>query len=154
MPAYSPLLSLLHAVSVGRFSFSLAHRNTASCSGLGQFFAFSSYSSTYMHCTHIFCLFGAHTPPCPLDTLATIIFPIRYLFHDTWNLVDLLTIVMVSLAFIFRLLGMPKNGGEVTPAGHFFAAQFFLALAAPLLFARLMRLSQIDDTLGPMTQVI
>lgn len=77
----------------------------------------------------------------------------RYLFHDTWNLVDTSTIVTVSLAFLFRVLGMPSYGGATTPAEYFFAAQFFLALSAPLLFARLLRLSQIDDTLGPMTQV-
>lgn len=63
------------------------------------------------------------------------------------------TIATVSLAFLFRLLGMPENGGAATPAEYFFGAQFFLALSAPLLFARLLRLSQIDDTLGPMTQV-
>lgn len=66
---------------------------------------------------------------------------------------DTFTIVMVSLAFVFRLLGMPTNGGAAAPAEYFFLAQFFLALSAPLLFARLLRLSQIDDTLGPMTQV-
>lgn len=60
---------------------------------------------------------------------------------------DTFTIVTVVLAFVFRLLG--KFAGEE----HFFAAQFFLAVSAPLLFARLLRLSQIDDTLGPMTQV-
>lgn len=34
-----------------------------------------------------------------------------------------------------------------------FYAQFFYALSAPLLFSRLLVLSQIDATLGPMTQV-
>lgn len=67
---------------------------------------------------------------------------------------DTFTIATVSLAFLFRVLGMPEYGGAVTPAEYFFAAQFFLALTAPLLFARLLRLSQIDDTLGPMTQVM
>eukprot|EP00903_Cladosiphon_okamuranus_P021649 g19903.t1 len=78
----------------------------------------------------------------------------RYLFHDTWNLVDTFTIVTVFLAFLFRVLAMPEYGGAKTPAEFFFAAQFFLAVSAPLLFARLLRLSQIDDTLGPMTQII
>ena len=36
---------------------------------------------------------------------------------------------------------------------NFFAAQLFLAMSAPLLFSRVLFLSQIDDTLGPMTQV-
>eukprot|EP00903_Cladosiphon_okamuranus_P011821 g11108.t2 len=72
----------------------------------------------------------------------------RYFFYDTWNLVDIFTIVTVFLSFVFRLLGM--SAGEE----HFFAAQFFLAVSAPLLFARLLLLTQIDDTLGPMTQII
>lgn len=35
----------------------------------------------------------------------------------------------------------------------FFFARFFLASIAPMLFARLLFLSQIDPVLGPMTQV-
>eukprot|EP00752_Nemacystus_decipiens_P006636 g5966.t1 len=70
----------------------------------------------------------------------------RYFFYDTWNLIDMLTIVTVFLGFVFRLMG------KFAREEHFFAAQFFLAVSAPLLFARLLRLTQIDDTLGPMTQ--
>ncbi|CAM9548053.1 unnamed protein product, partial [Ectocarpus fasciculatus] len=78
----------------------------------------------------------------------------RYLFYDTWNLLDTLTLSTVFLAFIFRLLGMREFGGPADPGDYFFVAQFFLAVSAPLLFARLLRLSQIDNTLGPMIQII
>lgn len=52
----------------------------------------------------------------------------RYLFYDTWNLLDTLTLSTVSLAFLFRLLGTREFGGPVNPGDYFFAAQFFLAL--------------------------
>ncbi|CAB1096081.1 unnamed protein product [Ectocarpus sp. CCAP 1310/34] len=78
----------------------------------------------------------------------------RYLFYDTWNLLDTLTLSTVFLAFIFRLLGIREFGGPADPGDYFFVAQFFLAASAPLLFARLLRLSQIDSTLGPMIQII
>ncbi|CAM9621106.1 unnamed protein product [Ectocarpus sp. 13 AM-2016] len=78
----------------------------------------------------------------------------RYLFYDTWNLLDTLTLSTVPLAFFFRLLGTREFGGPATPGDYFFAAQFFLAFSAPLLFARLLRLSQVDGTLGPMIQII
>ena len=35
----------------------------------------------------------------------------------------------------------------------FFIARFSLAAIAPLLFARVLSLAQVDNTLGPMTQV-
>lgn len=41
------------------------------------------------------------------------------------------------------------NGDE----RHLFLAQFFLAASAPLLFSRVLFLSQIGSALGPMTQV-
>lgn len=86
----------------------------------------------------------------------------RYLFYDTWNILDTLTIVVVAVAFLFRIMALDDGwsakdeelvGTGVSPHDNFFMAQFFLALSAPLLFARVLFLSQIDDTLGPMTQV-
>ncbi|CAN0416276.1 unnamed protein product [Ascophyllum nodosum] len=76
----------------------------------------------------------------------------RYILHDTWNLLDVLSIVFVLVAFIFRLRGLTRFGGPSKPGDDFFMAQFFLACSAPLLFARLLLLSQIDGTLGPMMQ--
>lgn len=76
----------------------------------------------------------------------------RYILHDTWNLLDVLSITFVTVAFIFRLKGLPKFGGQREPGDDFFLSQFFLAWSAPLLFARLLLLSQIDGTLGPMIQ--
>lgn len=52
----------------------------------------------------------------------------RYLFYDTWNLLDTLTLSTVFLAFVFRLLGMREFGGPVDPGDYFFVAQFFLAV--------------------------
>ncbi|CAM9784847.1 unnamed protein product, partial [Scytosiphon promiscuus] len=78
----------------------------------------------------------------------------RYVGNDTWNVLDALTVVCVLVAFIARLLAMPRFGGPSEPAGSFFLAQFFLAASAPLFFARLLLLPQIDGTLGPMTQII
>lgn len=46
---------------------------------------------------------------------------------------------------------------EITPIderGAFFTAQVLLAVAAIPFFARILSLSQIDSTLGPMTQII
>eukprot|EP00903_Cladosiphon_okamuranus_P014653 g13587.t1 len=71
----------------------------------------------------------------------------RYVFFDTWNFLDTSTIVCILVAFIFRMLALNDDF-------FLFHAQFFLALSAPLLFWRLLVLSQIDSTLGPMTQVI
>lgn len=87
----------------------------------------------------------------------------RYLFYDTWNILDTVTIIIVAIAFICRLmavrqgedwsLGSDGTGEGSEDAPWFFAAQVLLAMAAPFLFARLLFLSQIDDTLGPMAQV-
>lgn len=92
----------------------------------------------------------------------------RYLFQDTWNILDTLTIGTIAMAFVARILGLGGNwsadeGGMTNDddldastefsRGAFFASQFFLAAVAPMLFARLLFLSQIDSTLGPMTQV-
>ncbi|CAN0376362.1 unnamed protein product, partial [Ascophyllum nodosum] len=78
----------------------------------------------------------------------------RYILHDTWNLLDVLSIAFVLVAFIFRLRGLTRFGGPSKPGDDFFIAQFFLASSAPLLFARLLLLSQIDGTLGPMIQIL
>lgn len=72
--------------------------------------------------------------------------------HDTWNLLDISSIIFVVVAFIFRLRGLTRFGGPEEPGDDFFFAQFFLAWSAPLLFSRLLLLSQIDGTLGPMIQ--
>lgn len=63
-----------------------------------------------------------------------------------------MTVVCVFVAFVARLLAMPRFGGPPDPAGSFFVAQFFLAISAPFIFARLLLVPQIDGTLGPMTQ--
>ncbi|CBN74318.1 Ankyrin Repeat Transient Receptor Potential Channel [Ectocarpus siliculosus] len=71
----------------------------------------------------------------------------RYVFYDTWNFLDTSTIGCILVAFIFRMIALDDKF-------FLFHAQFFYALSAPLLFSRLLVLSQIDATLGPMTQVI
>ena len=71
---------------------------------------------------------------------------LRYVFYDTWNFLDTTTICCILVAFIFRMAALEKEP-------LLFHAQFFYALSAPLLFSRLLVLSQIDATLGPMTQV-
>ena len=72
----------------------------------------------------------------------------RYVFYDTWNFLDTSTICCILVAFIFRMIALDQNDEF-----FLFHAQFFYALSAPLLFSRLLVLSQIDATLGPMTQV-
>ncbi|CAM9923666.1 unnamed protein product, partial [Scytosiphon promiscuus] len=72
----------------------------------------------------------------------------RYVFFDTWNFLDTLTIMCILLAFVFRMITRFHDEMDI------FHAQFFYALSAPLLFSRLLVLSQIDATLGPTTQVI
>ncbi len=64
-----------------------------------------------------------------------------------------MTVTTVLVAFVFRLMGMSNFEGSTTPDDSFFLAQFFFASSAPLLFARLLLLLQIDATLGPMTHV-
>eukprot|EP00903_Cladosiphon_okamuranus_P014652 g13586.t1 len=71
----------------------------------------------------------------------------RYVFYDTWNFLDTSTICCILVAFIFRMVAL-------TNKDQLFYAQLFFAMSAPLLFSRLLVLSQIDATLGPMTQVI
>lgn len=98
--------------------------------------------------------------------------PDRYLFQDAWNILDTSTIFLVALAFCFRVAALseerdhqePKafvadgNNVDIPEMIHLnpsaFKAQVFLASTAPLLFARILSLSQIDSTLGPMTQII
>ena len=63
---------------------------------------------------------------------------------------------------MFRILALGEGWSAVderTSAqgadsqNFFFISQLCLSISAPLLFSRLLFLSQIDDTLGPMTQV-
>lgn len=96
----------------------------------------------------------------------------RYLLHDTWNILDTMTIIAILAALVSRLWGYfgestPSNDEEsfteftIAHISHsyspsekaFFFSRFFLASIAPMLFARLLFLSQIDPVLGPMTQV-
>ncbi|CAM9397930.1 unnamed protein product [Ectocarpus fasciculatus] len=70
-----------------------------------------------------------------------------YVFYDTWNFLDTSTIGCLLVTFVFRMIALDDDF-------FFFHAQFFYASSAPLLFWRLLVLSQIDSTLGPMTQVI
>lgn len=69
-------------------------------------------------------------------------------FYDRWNFLDVSTVAFIFTAFVFRM--MELNSGENQ---HLFLAQFFLAASAPLLFSRVLFLSQIGSALGPMTQV-
>lgn len=80
-----------------------------------------------------------------------------------------MTIIVIAVAFVARIVGLGGHWSVNDDAGvqdqedtdestalsrdAFFLARFFLAAIAPLLFSRLLFLSQIDDTLGPMTQV-
>ncbi|CAB1107646.1 unnamed protein product [Ectocarpus sp. CCAP 1310/34] len=68
-------------------------------------------------------------------------------FYDTWKFLDTPTIGCILVAFIFRVTTLDDKF-------FLFHARFFYALSAPRLFSRLLVLSQIDATLGPMTQVI
>lgn len=85
----------------------------------------------------------------------------RYLFNDTWNFFDTSTIVCSLVAFVFRIIALHKTyeheRGDSVPIedqSAFFVAKVVLAASTPLLFARVLSLSQIDGTLGPMTQII
>ncbi len=71
----------------------------------------------------------------------------RY-FLDKWNVLDVITVGFVLVAFAFRMVELATGEG-----GHLFVAQFFLASTAPLLSSRVLFLSQIGRALGPMTQV-
>lgn len=91
---------------------------------------------------------------------------VRYLFHDTWNILDVMTVAVIHVAFVSRMLGL---GGHWPPARDelpgdadystemsrqaFSLSKYALAAVAPMLLARLLFLSQIDPTLGPMVQV-
>lgn len=95
----------------------------------------------------------------------------RYLFKDAWNILDTSTIILATAAFMFRIIAIYEdpevqalNGSSNTDNTSIsetiqmrtsaFVAQVLLASTAPLLFARILSLSQIDSTLGPMTQII
>lgn len=74
---------------------------------------------------------------------------------NAWNVLDTLTILCVMVAFVSRIIGVVyyTEDTKETDIRAFYVAQLFLAISAPLLFARVLSLSQIDDTLGPMTHV-
>ncbi|CAM9260310.1 unnamed protein product, partial [Hapterophycus canaliculatus] len=63
---------------------------------------------------------------------------VAYLFEDAWNILDASTILLVASAFVLRV----------------FDLHLLLAGSAIPLFSRVLSLSQIDGTLGPMTQII
>lgn len=87
-------------------------------------------------------------------------------------MLDSSTILCVAGAFVFRMIALRGVGGANqkddnnpisdnamgTPPrevqGPFLWAQVLLAVSAIPLFARILSLSQIDHTLGPMTQII
>lgn len=79
------------------------------------------------------------------------------MYYDTWNALDTVTISCVLVSFVFRMMGRNEerwNANMDDGEGHwFFVAQVLLAVSGPLLFARALLLSQVDDALGPMTQV-
>ncbi|CAM9807163.1 unnamed protein product [Ectocarpus sp. 6 AP-2014] len=72
---------------------------------------------------------------------------VGYVFYDTWNFLDTSTIGCLFVTFVFRMIALDDDF-------FLFHAQFFYAASAPLLFSRLLVLSQIDATLGPMTQQV
>lgn len=95
----------------------------------------------------------------PKDSNKNPRFPVlcRYVYYDTWNVLDALTIIFVMIAFVFRVAGRYDPWGidnAITGGRSFFIAQLLLAISGPLLFARALLLSQIDTTLGSTTQVI
>ena len=73
--------------------------------------------------------------------------PRRY-FYDKWNFLDVTTIALVFVAFVFRMIELATERSS-----DLFIAQFFMAATAPFLFSRVLFLSQVGSTLGPMTQV-
>lgn len=70
----------------------------------------------------------------------------RYALYGTWDLLGTLTICCILAAFILRMSALSNEF-------FLFHAQFFYALSAPFLLSRMLLLSQINATLGPMTQV-
>ena len=95
------------------------------------------------------------------SVLTAVLF-LRYLFQDAWNILDVSTIAFVGGAFVLRMVNLHRQGGgtgedgvlSTGPTSAEFLAQVLLAISALPLFARILSLSQIDNTLGPMTQII
>lgn len=79
----------------------------------------------------------------------------RYLFYDAWNILDASTAALAMLALIFRIIGQQgaTESESVVGENALNIAQWCFLFSAPFLFSRVLFLSQIDDTLGPMTQV-
>ncbi|CAN0037159.1 unnamed protein product, partial [Scytosiphon promiscuus] len=86
----------------------------------------------------------------------------RYFAKDNWNILDTASILFVLITFICRMIAYiaqfstaPVNIlGNTLVVQSLFIAKFFLAAMAPLLCARVLSLAQVDNTLGPMTQII
>lgn len=90
---------------------------------------------------------------------------VSYLFQDTWNILDTITIFTILVTFVTRILGLggdwssseDDDSGDnevfLSARGSFFVSRFLLASIAPMLLSRLLFLYQIDATLGPMVQV-
>ncbi|CAM9276488.1 unnamed protein product [Scytosiphon promiscuus] len=110
--------------------------------------------------------FSTRTPPRRLSTTIG-----RYLFQDAWNILDSLTLLCVAGAFTFRMVALHEDGeadqSDSNPISDNIMetvsaatqspvlwARVLLAVSAIPLFARILSLSQIDGTLGPMTQII
>lgn len=89
----------------------------------------------------------------------------RYLVHDTWNILDICFLLLISTAFVSRMIAMRgtwndddeihsgDTEGDHLQENAFFIARSCLSAIAPFLFARSLFLLQIDFRLGPMTQV-
>ncbi|CAM9651710.1 unnamed protein product [Ectocarpus fasciculatus] len=89
----------------------------------------------------------------------------RYFSKDNWNILDTASIFCILLAFTFRIIAYIEdfNQAATTILGNTLIGQasikannsrFALAAIAPLLFARVLSLAQVDNTFGPMTQII
>ncbi|CAM9575982.1 unnamed protein product, partial [Laminaria digitata] len=76
--------------------------------------------------------------------------------YYNWNILDTAAIAFIMVAFFFRLLafGLHQDPDLLASTYAFFVARLFLAMVAPLLFARVLSLAQVEKYLGPMTQII
>lgn len=99
--------------------------------------------------------YAIQPPTQPIDSC-------RYFFQDAWNILDASTILLVAAAFLLRGLDLhhqsdttgDDDGNGTSWINVRFLGQVFLAGSAIPLFSRVLSLSQIDGTLGPMTQII
>ncbi|CAM9495479.1 unnamed protein product, partial [Sphacelaria rigidula] len=70
---------------------------------------------------------------------------------ELWNVVEAILLGLICAAFTARILALVNDSLRESA---FFLAQLFLAVAAPLLFSRVLFLAQIDENLGLMVQVL